>query len=754
MNRAGRGMKKWLFFILAGLLLSCTSGQQPEPLVNLLTDAPERLTRVVMLDGSCGQMRESSEPAHVTAALALLQSLTVTRQADQSARTGYLYWLDLYAGEEKLARLTFTDRTVQVDDVYYDLEQVVLDGLDDLFVALGETTANLPPPVPTDLADLETFLDNFFATHLDSHRIPGAALAVVADGRLVLAKGYGYADLAANRPVDPALTVFDVGSVSKLFTYTAVMQLVEQGRLDLHADVNDYLTHFQVPDTFARPVTTAHLLTHTGGFDEWDIGAAVRDLTEVLPVCDYLAQRLPPRVRPPGELMVYSNHGTALAGCLVEEISGQPFAGYVADNILTPLEMDYSSFGWPPALLANMATGYAQHPAGPRPFATYYRHYGPAGELKATAVDMSHFMIAHLQNGRYADAQILQPETVQLMHAQQYSHHPRLPGFTYGFFEEQFNGRRALLHGGDTNPTFSSLLVLLPEENVGLFIAHNTVEWHFRQRLIVAFMDHYYPAVSPAAPPLPLPDAGERAARYAGHYAMSLMQRQSNLEKMLGLVSQSRLVAEADGTLTLHGGGGISLYPDGPAEPSRWVEVEPAYFRQVNGEGVMVFHADENGRIQQMVYSEMASVVFTRLAWHQSAPFHLGLLAVTALVFLAAVIVWPIGRLRRFGSEADRKIITLAGSIGLLNLFFLAGLVWVMQVYALDLIFGPTPVIYLILVLPLVTAVLTLILTMHTILTWRQRETAVARLYSVLLILAAIAFIWFLNYWNFVLVIS
>jgi hypothetical protein len=169
---------------------------------------------------------------------------------------------------------------------------------------------------------------------------------------------------------------------------------------------------------------------------------------------------------------------------------------------------------------------------------------------------------------------------------------------------------------------------------------------------------------------------------------------------------------------------------------------------QVNGEGVMVFHADENGRIQQMVYSEMASVVFTRLAWHQSAPFHLGLLAVTALVFLAAIIVWPIGRLRRFGSEADRKIITLAGSIGLLNLFFLAGLVWVMQVYALDLIFGPTPVIYLILVLPLVTAVLTLILTMHTILTWRQRETAVARLYRVLLILAAIAFIWFLNYWN------
>ena len=600
---------------------------------------------------------------------------------------------------------------------------------------------------PADLADLETFLDNFFATHLDAHRIPGAAVAVVADGHLVLAKGYGYADLAANRPVDPALTVFDVGSVSKLFTYTAVMQLVEQGRLDLHADVNDYLTRFQVPDTFAQPVTTAHLLTHTGGFDEWDIGAAVRDVADVLPVCDYLAQRLPPRVRPPGELMVYSNHGTALAGCLVEEISGQPFADYVADHILTPLGMDHSSFGWPPSLLANMATGYAQYPAGPRPFAPYYRHYGPAGELKATAVDMSRFMIAHLQNGRYANTQILQPETVQLMHTRQYSHHPRLPGFTYGFFEEQFNGHRALLHGGDTNPTFSSLLVLLPEENVGLFITHNSVEWHLRERLIGAFMDHYYPSTTPATPPMPLPDAAERTARYAGHYAMSLMQRQSNLEKMLGLVSQSRLVAEADGTLTLHGGGGISLYPDGPAEPSRWLEVEPAYFRQLNGDGMMVFHADENGRIQQMVHSEMASVAFTRLAWHQSAPFHLGLLAATTLIFLVAAIVWPISHLRRHRTAVPR-LVALAGLIGLLNLFFLVGLVWVMQVYALDLIFGPAPIVYLILALPLITAVLTIFLTGYTFLAWRQQSgTAAALSYGVLVILAAIAFIWFLNYW-------
>lgn len=616
----------------------------------------------------------------------------------------------------------------------YDLDRAVETELDDLFATLDAATAATTPPSLTDTADLETFFDNFFAAHLDAHQIPGAAVAVVVDGRLHLTKGYGYADLAGQRPVTPT-TVFDVGSVSKLFTYTAVMQLVEQGRLDLQTDINQYLTRFQIPGAFPQPVTAAHLLTHTGGFDEWDIGAATRAPDEALAVCDYLAQRLPPRVRPPGQLLVYANHGTALAGCLVEEISGQAFADYIARHILAPLGMAQSSFGWPPELMAQMATGYELRPDGPHPYPIYYRHYGPAGELKTTAVDISRFMIAHLQDGRFEETQILQPETAALMHRQQYSHDPRLPGFTYGFFEDELNGRRAILHGGDTTPTFSSLLLLLPEENVGLFIAHNTVEWRFRQQLVKAFMNRYFPAV----PPDPIqPLAEPQLEQYAGYYLPSLVQRSSNIEKVLGLLSQFRLTAEPDGALTLHPGAGF-------AQASRWAAIGPDHFRQLDGEGIMVFHRDENGRIQHMFYSDMAAVAFTRLAWYQTTPFHLGLLLITLLVFVTAVIAWLLGYRRRqpVGREA-----ALAGLLGLLNLLFVVGLFWVLQTRSFDLIFGPTPLIYLISAIPLLALCLTLLLLLLTLLGWRQQKGGtLRRLHHSLLLLASAAFFWFLHYW-------
>ncbi len=150
---------------------------------------------------------------------------------------------------------------------------------------LASAMAEGQPPALADLDDLAAFLDGFIAEGLDTYRLPGVTVAVVADGATIFARGYGYADLEQGIAVDPETTLFDVGSVAKLFTFTAVMQLVEDGRLDLHADVNRYLTHFQVEGAYPEPVTAAHLLTHTAGFDERDIGAAARSPEEVLPVC-------------------------------------------------------------------------------------------------------------------------------------------------------------------------------------------------------------------------------------------------------------------------------------------------------------------------------------------------------------------------------------------------------------------------------------------------------------------------------------
>lgn len=596
------------------------------------------------------------------------------------------------------------------------------------------------PPALGDLDDLAAFLDAFIAEGLEAYSLPGVTVAVVADGATVFARGYGYADLERGVAVDPETTLFDVGSVAKLFTFTAVMQLVEDGLLDLHSDVNEYLTAFEVPATYPEPVTVAHLLKHTGGFDERDIGAAARTAEEVLPVCEYLAERLPPRVRPPGELIAYSNHGTALAGCLVEEVSGLPFAEYVEGRIFDPLGMSRSTFVWPQELMADMAVGYQQEDGTLQPMDIYYRHFGPAGELKTTATDMAHFMLAHLQEGTLEGVRILEAETARQMHRTQFTHHPLLPGFTYGFFEDEFNGRRALVHGGDTNPIFSSLVVLLPEENVGLFVAHNTAEYHFREALVDAFMDRYFPSPAPPIPPQPMAGYVERAGRFTGRYAPTFMVRETTLEKLLTPFVQFRLTADTKGVLRLHEP--TQLAGDGPV---RWVEVEPLIFESLEGGELLVFVEDDSGEIGHMATSLYPGAAFLPRTWVDAPILHLGLLAGSVLMFLWAIVAWIVRR----GRGALRRLHYVLALIGVGNLGFVLGLVVMLQSLAFEAVFGLPRWAQGLLILPVMTAALTAGAMVGLTDAWRAGEGSVAgRVQDSLVVVASLAFTWQALYWN------
>ena len=611
-----------------------------------------------------------------------------------------------------------------------------------------------PPLLTRD--DLRTFLAPVITHGMAIHNLPGVTLAVVrvgtdANDAMVFTQGYGHADLERGIAVDAAITLFDVGSVSKLFTFTAVMQLVEEGRLDLDADVNRYLTRFQVPETFPEPVTVAHLLTHTGGFDEWDMGAAARTAEEVLPVCEYLARRLPPRVRPPGEVIAYSNHGTALAGCLVEEVTGMPFAQSIEERILAPLGMARSTFLWPPELMADMAVGYRQENGAVQPMGIYYRHYAPAGELKTTAADMSRFMLAHLQEGLYVEgasrsascsascASILEPATAQQMHRQQFTHHPRLTGFTYGFFEDEFNGRRALVHGGDTNPIFSSLLVLLPEEGVGLFVAHNTANYAFRKELVGAFMDRYFPSQEDWTAPVPLTGHAQRAGRFTGLYAPTFMWRESNLEKLLTLTVQFRITADVDGFLLLHEPPQLARGPS-----TRWVKVAPLLFERADAKGVMAFIEDEEGRISHMATSLYPAAAFIPRAWFDAPGLHLGLLGISVLLFISAGVAW----FRRRCEEGPPSR-HLPALIGVLNLLFLVGVATALQVLAFDAVFGPPLWLHGLLTLPVITMLLTLVALGFTVRAWRLGTgSRMARIHDSLVLAAAVGFAWQVVYWR------
>ncbi|MHA1618281.1 MAG: serine hydrolase domain-containing protein, partial [Promethearchaeota archaeon] len=326
-----------------------------------------------------------------------------------------------------------------------------------------------------DLGEIAAFFDEQVPAQLEQANIVGATVAVVRGNETIFTSGYGYADQNASRVVDPNRTLFRVGSISKLFTWTAIMQLYEQGLVDLHTDINEYLTAFQIAETFEEPITLHHIMTHTAGFEE-TLKPSIYPYNAFPGLEDVLKEGLPPRHWAPGTIPAYSNYATALAGYIVEEISGVPFATYIQEQILNPLNMTHSTFLEPiPAnLTQDMSVGYYND--GDIVVEGFFEHFSfdPAGSFSSTAQDMAKFMNAFLNNGSFEVQQLLQPETVTLMQTPQFSPHPDFPSIRYGFYDVNLLNHNTFGHGGDTI-FFHSQLTLIPEYDLGLFISYNSL---------------------------------------------------------------------------------------------------------------------------------------------------------------------------------------------------------------------------------------------------------------------------------------
>ncbi len=606
---------------------------------------------------------------------------------------------------------------------------------------------------PTDAKELETFADAFFAEQMEVSHLPGAVFVLVKDGEIFLAKGYGYADLESQRAVVPAETLFLPGSVGKLFTALAVMQLVEQGKLNLTDDVNDYLDDFQIPSTYPQPITVGDLLTHTAGFDERFIGEAVDTPEELLPLGQYLARNMPHRSMPPGDNVSYCNHCYALAGYLVEKVTGMTWEQYVDESILQPLQMSRSSVQQPPPadLAADLAVGYvysgADYVQAPYPL----MNIGPAGALYATGTDIAHFMIAQLQRGRYGEARILREQTFKDVHERGFSNHPRLPAYTYGGFSLfNSNGLRVLSKGGDVGG-FSSLLVLLPDQGIGFFTSFNAAIDPFsstepREELLTQFLDHYYQSQDQSIEPRP----SANLARVTGNYRWNRLSRVTAEKALnpLGML-QIRLVPDDDGTLRMS-----SAVP--LIKPARYTEIEPLLFQSVDGTDYIAFREDAAGRITHMfgrIGEEPAT--FERVRWYERDVVQLRLIALLLVSFLS-VLAWPVAALirRLRGRQTHNPRLAriarwLATVVAILDLVFVVGFAAVlMQGLSGG---GPYPPSWFValLVLPLVTAVLSVALLVLALMAWKERYwSLVGRLHYSLVTLAALAFVWLANYWN------
>lgn len=434
---------------------------------------------------------------------------------------------------------------------------------------------------PSDAKEMETFLDRLFTAEMEKQHIPGAVFVFVKDGQVFFSKGYGYANLEKGQRVAPERTLFRIGSISKVFTATALVQLADRRRINLHADVNRYLTKLKVPATFTEPVTAAQLLSHTAGFDEIRPGTQGPTAESVLPLADFLRPRLV-RIRRPGEVIAYSTYGITLAGLLVEEVSHLSFESYLTRNIWQPLGMNRTNITVPQTLAADLALGYEYQKDTNQPQAYEWYHTTPASSINSTALDMARFMLMHLQNGLYAGARIMSTRAARDMHRQHATGHPQLPGFAYGFYEDDYRGLRIIEHGGNM-AGFSSLMMLLPDKNSGFFMVNHHEGSNLRDTIKWALLEHYYPPKSQPIIPRPSTDFNRRAPLFVGTYRWNIYCRTCGPRPPGQTI---KVTSNADGTLSMNG--------------RRWIEVSPLFFIREDGGGRVAFRADRAGKITHL----------------------------------------------------------------------------------------------------------------------------------------------------------
>lgn len=596
--------------------------------------------------------------------------------------------------------------------------------------------------------DAETIFDPIVAETIAAEHIPGVVLTVIENGKVVLSRGYGHAELASKRPVSPEATLFRIASVSKVFTATAVLRLAEKGALDLEGDVNHYLQEFQLETNGFGPVRVGDLLTHTSGLDELYIGTASRTREGQLPLATYLALHVPRRVLPAGEVIAYTNQGLTLAGYMVEVATGMPFDSYLREGLFEPLGMRRSGFRLTVEEQAHLAVGYAYTDGGFQVAPYDYLNYLPAAGLSTTAADMARFMISLLGGGDDDGEPVLSDRVREGLLRRQFSAHPLLAGRTYCCFEQFKRHQRMIAHEGDIRG-FASGMYLFPDHRLGMFVAYNRETPVLREKLLEAWVKELFPEPEEADS-----EAGRAETdptRLVGLYRMIRYPRSTfdKLAVLVGYAPQMEVVLDDRGALDLvtPGGGRLDL-----------VEVEPGFFQRrgqvdrLSGKG-FAFHLDGDGESDFLSFGGVLAA--HRLAWYENTQLLLVQAVGSILFFFLTCLILPVRSLwrrKRKREEESREtkwMVRVAWGLSLLNLVFLVGLtVSLMGIDSYEFTYGVPGPVELLLVLPPVTVLLALVLPVLVARSWRGATSRFICFYSSIVSLIGLFLIPFLLYWN------
>ncbi|MDR7059363.1 MULTISPECIES: serine hydrolase domain-containing protein [unclassified Sphingopyxis] len=593
-------------------------------------------------------------------------------------------------------------------------------------------------------SDVDAWLDGYMPYALKRGDAAGAVVVVVKDGKVLTQRGFGYADVGTRRPVDPETTLFKQASVSKLITWTAVMQLVEQGKIDLDRDINAYLD-FKIPAFGGKPVTMRNLMTHTGGFDEVQRGLNSYDPKKIPSLGDALKRQVPHRIYAPGTTPAYSNYGTSLAGYIVERVSGLPYDDYVERRIFAPAGMTRSTFRQPlpAALRPLMASGYMLGSGKPGRFEL--SSLTPSGAMTASGADMGRFMLAHLADG----GALMKPATAAQMQGTILRLIPPLNGMALGFYEQNINGRKALSHAGDSL-NFHSQLWIFPEENVGIYMSMNAagtqnVSGPIRSYLFEAFADRYFPFEQRDGR-VDAATAREHARMMVGTYNKT-RRLESSFLKAMELVGQTKVSLDGDGGIRLN------AVPDIGGQPRKWVEIAPFVWREQGGKLRLAAKVEKGRVVRFSVDSASPYIAFDRVPWHLSSAWLTPAMLASLGALLLTAIAWPAAALarRRYGVKADLapaalKSYRLTRGFAALAVAVMVGWLWFATSLLADFSSLSGELDWALVTLQIATPVIFLGLLASAIWNirhvWTSKRGRFAKFWSLVLLLSAVVLLW------------
>ncbi len=614
------------------------------------------------------------------------------------------------------------------------------------------------PSVPAaghtlDQADLQAFFDGIIPLQLERSDIAGASVLVMKDGNVLLQKGYGYADWKKKRPVDPVTTIFRLASISKLFTWVSIMQLEEQGKVDLDADVNRYLD-FQIKPAFGQPVTLRNLMTHTGGFEEETRDIIITDPKWKVSLRDFLIQNQPRRLFPPGKIPAYSNYGVGLASYVVQRVSGEPFEHYVEEHIFAPLGMTHSTFYQPPpkGFPATPSEGYRGDTEKP---AVGFEIFNPvgAGGLSSTAADMGRFAQALLNGGELDGKRILKPETLAEMWTPQFQANPKLPPQCMGFYQTWRNGLHWIGHEGDLI-AFHSLFFVEPKEKLLLFVSYNSAGGGDKPRpeIINMFSDRYYPEdTKQVFVSLSRADLTAIEGRYE-------TTRRSDSTKLApgNLFEQRTAAVDKDGVLR------VPDFKNLRGHTIKWKPIAKDLWQEIDGQARVFAIRDERGKVVRVAF-DFPGVQAQRVKWYENSEYVLSAvgasLGILALVVLATIL--RIGRrifLRRRPRPAAQP-----GTVWLPFVTKFAAWIWVALLGGISIFFAaagddlnpPTPAwdkwSYLVNFVTALAIVFSVFAIISGIRVWRRGDLRrITKVKFSLVGLACLVLSWFAVHWNII----